>query len=174
MSAQIRFKQLQGLIAQTQEVVAEYRKLLATEATTGDRLGLKHRLQDALEQLETYQDELAELEPTLDANRLITLNVENFKQEVGQSQLPVLIDCWAEWCGPCKQLIPMIEELSQEFNGRVKFCKLNVDQASGLADRLDVQSLPTLLLFHRRKLVARIGGVPAYGQLVAQLQSVLD
>ena len=77
----------------------------------------------------------------------VIINEANFEAEVLKSNIPVLVDFWAEWCGPCKMVLPIVEELAVEFAGKVKVCKANVDQAPELAAKFDVMSIPTLLIF---------------------------
>ena len=77
----------------------------------------------------------------------IILTEENFEREVLQSQLPVLVDFWAEWCAPCKMLAPTVAELAQEYEGKVKVGKVNVDQQMGLAMNFHVASIPTVICF---------------------------
>ncbi|MEO0972489.1 MAG: thioredoxin, partial [Pseudomonadota bacterium] len=78
---------------------------------------------------------------------MLSLNDENFEQEVMQSDVPVLVDFWAEWCGPCRMLTPLIEQLSSSYDGRAKVAKLNVDEAQQLAMKYNVRSIPTVILF---------------------------
>lgn len=75
------------------------------------------------------------------------LNEENFQREVLESPLPVLVDFWAPWCPPCQVMSPIIEELSNEFEGLVRVGKLNVDQAAEVATRYSIQSIPTIIIF---------------------------
>ncbi len=86
----------------------------------------------------------------------VTLN--NFRDEVLQSELPVLVDFWADWCAPCMMLAPIIEEISDELDGRVNVCKINVDQAQDLAAAYGVMSIPTLMIFSKGKEVERTVG----------------
>ena len=83
----------------------------------------------------------------------ITITSENFEQEVLKSDLPVLIDFWATWCGPCMMLAPIIEEIAEEYQGKVKVGKINVDEQGPLAMQFGIQSIPTLLYFKGGKLV---------------------
>ncbi len=77
----------------------------------------------------------------------ICLTAENFEKEVLQSEIPVLVDFYAEWCGPCKMLSPVIDEIAKEYEGKVKVCKVNVDEEMGLAQQYRVMSVPTILVF---------------------------
>lgn len=77
----------------------------------------------------------------------ITVTMENFEQEVLKSELPVLVDFWAGWCGPCMMLAPVVEEISQEYEGKVKVCKINVDEQGELAQKFGIMSIPTVLVF---------------------------
>lgn len=91
----------------------------------------------------------------------VTITTENFESEVINSEVPVLIDFWAEWCAPCKMVAPVLEELSEEYAGKLKIGKLDVDSHGELAMKFSVQSIPTLMLFKNGEEVARkVGAVP--------------
>jgi thioredoxin 1 len=91
----------------------------------------------------------------------LQLNSDNFEQEVLKSDLPVMVDFWAQWCGPCRMLTPTIEALAKEYQGKVKICKLNVDDANDIAAKYQVMSIPTILLFNKGKVVSQtVGAVP--------------
>ena len=91
----------------------------------------------------------------------ITLTTSNFDQEVLESNLPVLVDFWAGWCGPCKMLAPTIEEIAKEYEGKVKVGKVNIDDFSSLAIKYGVASIPTVVLFKNGQAVDKsVGFVP--------------
>ena len=91
----------------------------------------------------------------------IVLTEENFESEVLKSDLPVLVDFWAEWCGPCRMLAPAVEQLAEEYEGRAKVGKVNVDEQPGLAARFGISSIPTLIVFEDGKVKnTSVGVVP--------------
>jgi thioredoxin 1 len=90
---------------------------------------------------------------------ILTLTDENFSKEVLQSPQPVLVDFWAEWCGPCKMLGPLLDELAEEYAGRVKIGKVNVDDSQALAAQYGIRSIPTLLLFHQGQIADQMVGL---------------
>jgi thioredoxin 1 len=101
------------------------------------------------------------------------LDEKNFEAEVLKSSLPVLVDFWAEWCGPCKMIGPIIDQLSVELQGKIKIAKINVDESPELAGKFNVMSIPTLLIFKEGQPVDQIIGAMPKDKLLAKLSSHL-
>ncbi len=93
------------------------------------------------------------------SEKIQTLTDNNFDQSVIKSGKPVLVDFWAEWCGPCRRLAPTVEELATDYDGRVVVGKLNVDDNPGVAGRFSIRGIPTLLLFKGGQIVEQIVGL---------------
>ena len=85
-------------------------------------------------------------------SKVLEINNDNFNEEVNENKDTLIIDFWAEWCGPCKLLSPIIEELSKEFEGKIYFAKVNLDNNQDLAMKFSIRSIPTLLLFKKGQL----------------------
>lgn len=103
------------------------------------------------------------------ANTPIEITDENFKREVTESTIPVLLDLWAEWCAPCRLLTPIIEEIALEVAGKVKVGKLNVDDNPITADKYKVQGIPTLLVLENGREIKRMVGVQSKAAILRQL-----
>ncbi|MBO6054076.1 MAG: thioredoxin [Oscillospiraceae bacterium] len=101
------------------------------------------------------------------------VTTENFEKEVLQSDKPVLVDFWAEWCGPCRMVGPIIAELAQDYQDRLKVGKLNVDEQGELAAQFGIVSIPTMLLFKDGKAVSKTIGYQPKESLESFIQSVL-
>jgi thioredoxin 1 len=104
---------------------------------------------------------------------ITNLTDQTFDEEIKSSNEPVLVDFWAEWCGPCKMIGPTLEEISKDFAGRLKVAKLNVDDAQGTAQRYEVMSIPTLILFKDGEPRLRIVGAKGKGQLLQEIDPFL-
>lgn len=99
---------------------------------------------------------------------------KNFSAEVLKSNLPVLVDFWAEWCGPCRMIGPVVEEIATEMAGKIKVVKINVDEAQELAAMHNVMSIPTLLLFKQGKVVTQLVGAIPKEALLTKIKPFLE
>jgi thioredoxin 1 len=103
---------------------------------------------------------------------IVTLTQDNFSQNVLQSQSPVLVDFWAEWCGPCKMIAPLLDELADEYNGKITIGKVNVDEQQSLAQQYGVRAIPTLLIFNKGQIAEQMVGAKGKRDLKASLDRV--
>ena len=103
---------------------------------------------------------------------ILTLTQENFAQQVLQSRATVLVDFWAEWCGPCKMIAPLLDELADEYDGKVKIGKVNIDEQQNLAAEYGVRAIPTLLVFHNGQVTDQIVGARSKRDLKASFDRV--
>ena len=104
---------------------------------------------------------------------VVTLTDENFEEEVNSSAVPVLVDYWAEWCGPCKMIGPLVEEMAEEYSNRLKVGKLDVDENQSSASKQNVMSIPTLLIFKEGEVVAQQIGAVNKTQITEFIESNL-
>ena len=107
------------------------------------------------------------------ANTVVVTDA-NFEDEVIQSETPVLVDFWAEWCGPCKMIAPVLDEIATELNGKLTIGKLDVDENQSTAMAFGVMSIPTLMLFKDGQQVETIVGFQQKAQLLGKIQSHLN
>ena len=98
-----------------------------------------------------------------------SLTNKNFESEVVKSDLPVLVDFWAEWCGPCKVIAPIVDEIANELNGKLKVAKVNVDDSQELAAKYRIMSIPTLIVFKNGEPVEQIVGAMSKDNLLAKI-----
>jgi thioredoxin 1 len=106
-------------------------------------------------------------------SKVIHSGTQNFDADVLESQVPVFVDFWAEWCGPCRIIGPIIDDLAKEFDGKVKFVKVNVDENGEISDRYQIQAIPTLIVFKNGQQVNRIVGAAPKGKYQALVREVL-
>ena len=102
-----------------------------------------------------------------------TLTDATFDEEIAGSSEPVLVDFWAEWCGPCKMIAPVLEDIAKEHAGKLQIAKLNVDDNPNIARRYDVMSIPTLLLFTDGEVKKRLVGAKGKAQLLEELSEFI-
>jgi thioredoxin 1 len=107
------------------------------------------------------------------SDAITTLTTDTFDEVVGASTEPVVVDFWAEWCGPCKMIAPILEEIASEQTGKLKVAKLNVDDHPDLARRFDVMSIPTLIVFKDGQAAKRVVGAKGKSQLLSDFREFL-
>lgn len=106
--------------------------------------------------------------------KIIEINKDNFQQEVMQSSLPVLVDFWAPWCGPCRTVAPILEEISEVVIDKVKIAKLNVDDDGELASSFRIMSIPTMMLFVKGEMKEKIIGAKTKAEIEELLQKYIE
>lgn len=102
-------------------------------------------------------------------DNVIQINQESWQSQVIDSQVPVLVDFWAEWCGPCKAIAPVLDELGAELDGKIKIAKVNVDESPELAQEFGIRSIPTLLVFKNGEVADKMVGSASKTQLQEKL-----
>lgn len=105
------------------------------------------------------------------SDRIVYLSDDSFDSEVLQSELPVLVDYWADWCGPCKMIAPVLEEIAEEYEGKIKVSKLNIDENSATPPKYGIRGIPTLMLFKGGNVEATKVGALSKSQLTAFIDS---
>ena len=107
------------------------------------------------------------------SENIVNVSDASFDDDVLKADLPVLVDYWAEWCGPCKMIAPVLEEIAQEYAGKVKVCKLNIDENTDVPPKFGIRGIPTLMLFKNGNVEATKVGALSKSQLAAFLDGNL-
>jgi len=107
------------------------------------------------------------------SNEIIHLSDETFKKEVLESSIPVLVDYWAEWCGPCKMIAPILESLMSEYDGKIKIAKLNIDENPQSPTKYGIRGIPTLMIFKDGNVESTKVGALSKSQLIAFIDSTI-
>jgi len=107
------------------------------------------------------------------SNNIINVTDSNFEQEVLSSEIPVLLDYWAEWCGPCKMIAPILNDIADEYSGKIKVAKINIDENPGTPAKFGVRGIPTLMIFKSGYIEATKVGAMSKSQLSAFIDSTI-
>lgn len=108
----------------------------------------------------------------MDNSKPVTIDEANFEAEVTQSQKPVLVDFWAEWCGPCKMIAPLLDEIAKEKGDTIKVGKVNIDTNQSLSFKFNVRAIPTLLFFKNGQVVDQVTGMTSKKDLLGRIEAV--
>jgi thioredoxin 1 len=107
------------------------------------------------------------------SDKIVQVSDASFETDVLQSEMPALVDFWAEWCGPCKMIAPILDEIAEEYSGKIKVCKVNVDSNPETAAKFNVRGIPTLLVFKNGVIEATKVGALSKGQLTEFVESLV-
>ncbi len=108
----------------------------------------------------------------MESKKPVIVTDETFEDEVEKSSIPVLLDCWAPWCGPCKMIAPTIEKLAEELYGKIKVAKLDVDENPKTAMKLEIMSIPTLLIYKEGKIIDKLVGAQPKSEIEKHLANI--
>jgi thioredoxin 1 len=165
----------------TSKLLSRNNKRLQVNIPAGVVIGNTVRLTNALQVTDgkpgdilisiKIKHEGPEPQPTAPAG-VVEITDNSFPEEVLKSSLPVVVDFWAEWCGPCRMMSPIMEKVASQYQGKFKFCKINVDENPGMAQQYQAMSIPMLLFFKNGQVVDRSVGAIPEAQLQAKLEAL--
>jgi thioredoxin len=104
---------------------------------------------------------------------MLEVNQDTFENEVLKSDLPVLVDFWAPWCGPCKAITPIVDDIAKEYEGKIKVCKINIDSSPNVANQFSIMSIPTLLIFNKGEVENQIIGLVGKDKIIAKFSHLI-
>lgn len=106
------------------------------------------------------------------SEKITELNESTFQDVISSGSTPVVVDFWAPWCGPCKAIAPILEEIAEEQGDKVKICKVNVDEQSAIASKYQIRAIPTLLIFQNGEMVEQVVGLSSKDDLVSKIDNL--
>lgn len=160
----------------TKKVLLRHGKRLEVSVPTGVTSGSTIKLTNALQLTDGQSGDILiqiKVKDERITGRVIEVNDANFEHQVLKWETPVVVDFWAPWCGPCRMIAPITEKLAEEYKGRVKFCKLNVDENRLAAGKYQVMSIPLLLFFKDGKVIEQIIGAVPESAVRSKIEAVL-
>ena len=158
------------------KILSRHGKRLEVNIPSGATAGSKIKLTNALQLTDGQPGDILiqiKVKDERIAARVIEVNDGNFEYQVLKSKIPVVVDFWAPWCGPCRMIAPVTEKLAEEYQGRVKFCKLNVDENRLAAGKYQAMSIPLLLFFKDGKVIEQIVGAVSESAVRLKIEAVL-
>jgi thioredoxin 1 len=158
------------------KILSRHGKRLEVNIPSGATAGSKIKLTNALQLTDGQPGDILiqiKVKDERIAARVIEVNDANFEYQVLKSKIPVVVDFWAPWCGPCRMIAPITEKVAEEYQGLVKFCKLNVDENHLAAGKYQVTSIPLLLFFKDGKVIEQIIGAVSESAIRSKIEAVL-
>jgi thioredoxin 1 len=160
----------------TKKILSRNSKRLEVNIPSGATAGSKIKLTNALQLTDGQPGDILiqiKVKDERIASGVIEVNDGNFEYQVLKSKIPVVVDFWAPWCGPCRMIAPITEKLADEYQGQVKFCKLNVDENRLAAGKYQVMSIPLLLFFKSGKVIEQIIGAVSESAVRSKIEAVV-